>query len=154
MCIPNKSSEQGLVSDAYDWECAVDLLEWKDYPEVIKMTGLRPDIVLHSQTAKEILLIELTVPYETRIEDAHVYKTGKYADLATCLRDAGFKTKVFAVEVGARGFVGSSTYSLIKHLSISGRRSRSRTLKALGETVEKASSWIWSRRNKGQLHKS
>ena len=109
--------------------------------------------MLHSATAKEILLIELTVPYESRIDDAHVYKTHKYSDLAKELREAGFKTKVFAVEVGARGFVAASTYSLMKQLAASGK-SRTRTLKAMGEAAEKASSWIWSRRNKGQLHKA
>lgn len=151
--IAPRSSRQGLLSEADDWECATDLPERNNYPEVIRETGLRPDIVLHSQNAKEILLIELTVPYETRIEDAHAYKTEKYADLVQHLRKAGFRTKVFAVEVGARGFVGSSAYSLMKELSISGK-SRTRTLKAMSEAAEKASSWIWSRRNKGQLHKA
>ena len=100
----------------------------------------------------EILLIELTVPYASRINDAHVYKTEKYNDLAKELQEAGFKTKVFAVEVGARGFVAASAYSLLRQLSTSSR-SRTRTLKAMGEAAEKASSWIWSRRNKDQLHK-
>ena len=152
--IQSKIVTKGLLSEADDWECAADLQEWSTcYPEVIKKTGLRPDIVLHSATAKEILLIELTVPYESRIDDAHVYKTHKYSDLAKELREAGFKTKVFAVEVGARGFVAASTYSLMKQLAASGK-SRTRTLKAMGEAAEKASSWIWSRRNKGQLHKA
>ena len=140
------------MSDADDWECAADLPDWNQYPEMIRKSGLRPDIVLHSQTAKEIILIELTVPYESRIEAAHLFKTEKYADLAKSLREDGFKTKVFAIEVGARGFIGSSAYSLMKQLSISGK-SMTRTLKAMAEAAEKSSSWIWSRRNKPQLHK-
>ena len=150
---PSKYRSTGLLSEADDWECAADLQEWTTgYPDVIKRSGLRPDIVLHSKSAMEILLIELTVPYESRIDDAHVYKTEKYSDLAKELQEAGFKTRVFAVEIGARGFVASSTYSLLQKLSISSK-SRTRTLKAMGEAAEKASSWIWSRRNKGQLHK-
>ena len=144
--------KEGLMSDADDWECAADLPDWNQYPEMIRKSGLRPDIVLHSQTAKEIILIELTVPYESRIEAAHLFKTEKYADLAKSLREDGFKTKVFAIEVGARGFIGSSAYSLMKQLSISGK-SMKRTLKAMAEAAEKSSSWIWSRRNKPQLHK-
>ena len=150
---PSKYCSTGLLSKAEDWECAADLQEWTTgYPEVVKRSGLRPDIVVHSKSAMEIILIELTVPYESRIDNAHVYKTEKYIDLAKELEEAGFKTKVFAVEVGARGFVASSTYSLLQKLSISSK-SRTRTLKAMGEAAEKASSWIWSRRNKGQLHK-
>ena len=151
--VQSKYCNKGLLSDADDWECAADLKGWTtSYPEVIKKTGLRPDIVVSSQTAKEILLIELTVPYESRIDDAHVYKTEKYSDLAKELREDGFKTKVMAVEVGARGFVAASTYSLLQQLSTSSS-SRTRTLKALGEAAEKASSWIWTRRNKDQLNK-
>ena len=149
LCRPCKP---GLLSAADDWECAADLPGWNLYPEIISKTGLRPDIVLHSQKAKEILLIELTVPYESRIEEAHGFKMEKYADLARDLREAGLQTSVFAVEVGARGFVGSSAYDLMKRLSISGK-SRNRALRAMGEAAEKSSCWIWSRRNKAQLHK-
>ena len=149
LCRPCKPR---LLSAADDWVCAADLPGWNLYPEIISKTGLRPDIVLHSQKAKEILLIELTVPYESRIEEAHGFKMEKYADLARDLREAGLQTSVFAVEVGARGFVGSSAYDLMKRLSISGK-SRNRALRAMGEAAEKSSCWIWSRRNKAQLHK-
>ena len=142
-----------ILGEADDWECTADLPECNPYPQIIRKTGLRPDIVLHSQKTKQILLIELTVPYESRIEEAHVYKTEKYADLVTGLREDGFQARVFAVEVGARGFIGSSAYDLMKHLSISGK-SRTRTLRAMAEAAETSSSWIWSRRNKNQLHKA
>ena len=146
-------SKKGLLSEAEDWECAADLQDWNTgYPEVIKRTGLRPDIVLHSKSAMEILLIELTVPYESRIDNANEYKREKYSDLVKELKEAWYNAKVFPVEVGARGFVAASTYSLMQQLSISSK-SRTRTLKAMGEAAEKSSSWIWSRRNKGQLHK-
>ena len=113
---------------------------------------MRPDIILHSPSTKRMILVELTVPYESRMEDAHSYKTEKYASLASSLRTKGFKTSVLAVEVGARGFVGTSAYSLMKQLSISGNE-RTRALKAMAEAAEKSSSWIWSRRNENQLHK-
>ena len=68
-------------------------------------------------------------------------------------RSSGYKIKVFAVEGGARGFVGSSVYCLMKELGFTSK-SLNRTTKALSEAAEKASSWIWSRRNKSQLHKA
>ena len=100
-----------------------------------------------------IQLLLYAVLYETRLESAHVFKTEKYMDLADKLKMSGFQTKVLAVEVGARGFVGASAYSLMKQLPISGRE-RDRALKALAEAAEKGSSWIWARRNKNELHKA
>ena len=76
-----RSCKRGLLGEADDWECAA---------EIIHKSGLRSDIGLHSQKAKQILLIELTVPYESRIEESHVYKNEKYADLAIDLRKDGF----------------------------------------------------------------
>ena len=87
-------SKRGLLSEAGDWECAADLQEWNTgYPEVIKRTGLRPDIVLHSKNAMEILLIELTVPYESRIDNSNEYKREKYSDLVKELKEAGYNAK-------------------------------------------------------------
>ena len=75
---------------------------------------MRPDIVLNSQSTKQLIMIELTVPYENRMEAAQIYKTEKYADLANNVRREGYQVKVFAAEVGVRGFVGTSAYSLMK----------------------------------------
>ena len=56
-----------------DLKCMSDLPVKGSYPYHIKKAQLRPDIVLHSKTAKPMYLIELTVPYECRIEEAHLY---------------------------------------------------------------------------------
>ena len=60
-----------------------------------------------------------------------MYKTEKYSDLAKELREDGFKTKVMAVEVGARGFVAASTYSLLQQLSTS---IRNQNLEGIGRS--------------------
>ena len=113
---------------------------------------MRPDVVLHSRSSKTVILIVLTVPYESRMEEAHIYKTEKYAGLAKSLRRSGFQATVLAIEIGARGFVGTSAYDLMRQLSVSGRK-RTRALKTMAEAAEKSSSWLWSRRNDHQLHK-
>ena len=151
--VPLSKSKEDDMASAEDLECIADLPGKGSYPDLIKRTQLRPDIVLHSKAGKTMYLIELTVPYECRIEEAHHYKTEKYADLAKELRASGYKIKVFAVEVGARGFVGSSVYSLMKELGFTSK-SLNRTTKALSEAAEKASSWIWSRCNKNKLDKA
>ena len=148
-----KAHKQSSLERVDDWECSADLPEWKKHPETIRTSGMRPDVVLHSQSSKQMILIELTVPYESRMEEAHIYKTEKYASLAKSLRESGFQAKVLAVEIGARGFVGTSAYDLMKQLSVSGKK-RTSALKAMAEAAEKSSSWIWSRRNENRLHKA
>ncbi len=56
----------------------VDLGRQLKFPEEIVVTSLRPDIVLWSQATMQVALIELTVPWEERIEEAHERKLGKY----------------------------------------------------------------------------
>ena len=151
--VPLGTCRQSLLDGADDWECTADLKEWKSHPDPISKSGMRPDIVLSSLSTKQLIMIELTVPYENRMESAHNYKTEKYADLAESLRKDGYHVKVIAVEVGARGYVGESAYSLLKQLSIAGKE-KTRILKAMAEAAERCSSWIWSRRNKSELYKA
>ena len=68
-------------------------------------------------------MVELTVPYENRMEEAHSYKREKYMNLTKELENAEYKAVVMPVEVGARGFVGSSVYDLLTKLSICGNKS-------------------------------
>ena len=88
---------------------------------MIRKSGMRPNIVVNSQSTKQLIMIELTVPYENRMEATQTYKTENYSDLANHLRRQGYQVKILAVEVGARGFVGESAYNLMKQLSIAGR---------------------------------
>ena len=81
-------------------------------------------------------MVELTVPYKNRMEEAHIYKREKYLDLTKELENAGYKAVVMPVEVGARGFIGSSVYGLLTKLSICGNKS-TKALKLLAEIAEK-----------------
>ena len=99
-----------------------------------------------------IIMVELTVPYENRMEEAHMYKREKYMNLTKELENAGYKTVVMPAEVDARGFVGSSVYNLLTKLSICGNK-RTKALKLQAEIAENSSQWIWSRRNERFLHK-
>ncbi|GFO02286.1 reverse transcriptase [Plakobranchus ocellatus] len=91
-------------------------------------------------------MVELTVPYESRMEEARAFKEGKYMDLTKELKKDRYEAKVMPVEIGARGFVGSSAYGLLSKLSIGGNK-RTKALRLLSETAESSSRWIWSRRN-------
>ena len=150
--ISGSTKNKHLLAGAIDWEVAGDLPDLDPYPQVIKDSGLRPDIALSSESSKKIILVELTVPYESRIETQHLYKTAKYEDLLGQIRRAGYTSELLAVEVGARGFVGSSVFTLLTKLGLRGRK-RSRVVKDLAETAEKSSSWLWTRRNESRLMK-
>ena len=141
-----------LLDGCDDWEVSADLPEWDSHPDIIKKTKLRPDIVIHSASSKQIIMVELTVPYESRIEEAHIYKKEKYQDLSKELEEAGYKSKVMPVEIGARGFAATSAYNLLSKLSICGRK-RTKALRLLAEIAENSSRWIWSRRNEQCLYK-
>ena len=78
-------------------------------------------------------MVELTVPYENRMEEAHIYKREKYMNLTKELENASYKAVVMSVEVGARG---------------------TKALKLRAEIAENSSRWIWSRRNERFLHKN
>ncbi|KAI8522143.1 hypothetical protein Bbelb_018970 [Branchiostoma belcheri] len=59
----------------------VDLDRKLTFPEEVVATNLRPDMVLWSKQAKKVTMIELTVPWEKRVEEAHERKALKYQDL-------------------------------------------------------------------------
>ncbi|KAK3735731.1 hypothetical protein RRG08_024527 [Elysia crispata] len=65
-----------------DWDLSADLPD----PCIIKETRLRPDIVIHSASMQQLIMVELIVPYENRIEEAHIYKREKYLNLTKELR--------------------------------------------------------------------
>lgn len=56
---------KGILASANDWEMQVELKKW------LKFTSLRPDMALWSRGTKQVVLIELTVSWEERMEEAH-----------------------------------------------------------------------------------
>lgn len=52
---------------------------------------MRPDMVLTSDTSKQVLLIELTVPWEDPIEEANERKWSKYQELVEGCRRVCWK---------------------------------------------------------------
>ncbi|XP_064193957.1 uncharacterized protein LOC135256013 [Anguilla rostrata] len=60
-----------------DWQLLVDLERQLKFPNHIAGTTLRPDIVLVSESTKQAVLLELTVPWEDRLEEAVERKLSK-----------------------------------------------------------------------------
>ena len=111
-----------LLHGCDDWDASADLPEWDSHPSIIKETRLRPDIVTHSASTQQLIMVELTVLYENRMEEAHIDKREKYLNLTKELENTDYKVVVMPVEIGPRGFVGSSVYDLLTKFSICGNK--------------------------------
>ena len=114
------------------------------FPSVVHTT-LKPDIVLWSEIEKAIIIIELTVPWESRIEEAHERKMSKYQQLADDCKGKNWQTWLFPVEIGTRGFPAQSMWKLLTALGMSGN-DRKKAIGNLCRTAERASNWLWLRR--------
>lgn len=136
----------GILITASDWEIRVDLKKRLQFPGEIVQTTLRPDIVIWSKATKQVIMIELTVPWEERIECANERKRTKYDELKTECERAGWKTWCTPIEVGCRGFLGKSIWTMSKLLGIKGNN-RKQLSKQCEQTTERASNWIWLKRN-------
>ena len=144
--IESNMKHGGLLGGADDWVISADLPNQRDYPSEIKETGQRPDIVVFSRKLKKFVLIELTVPYETNMEEQHEYKLAKYEDLAHRLATKGNVVRLFAVEVGSRGFLANSMYTLLRQLNMP-PKDLNKAVKNIRIITENASCWIWQKRN-------
>lgn len=62
------------------------------FPEDITVTTLRPDMVLMSET-RQVVLLELTVPWEDWMEEPFERKRAKYEGLAVECRSKVWRTQ-------------------------------------------------------------
>ena len=76
-----KKGALGILAIAQDWQLEVDLETQLRFPQHIVRTTLRPNILLVSESTKNIIM-ELSVPWEDRLEEAHERKRTKYDHLA------------------------------------------------------------------------
>ena len=80
--VPLTLIKENDMTSADDFKYIADFSFKGRFPDVIKRKQLRPDVVIHFKYVKIMYLIELTLPYECRVEEAHHYKTEKYEDFA------------------------------------------------------------------------
>lgn len=83
-----------------------DLKRQLRFPGEITITNLRPDIILGSKGTKQVVLIELSMPWEERIEEAHEQMLRTYQSLILESQQRGWRAWNLPVEVCCRGFPG------------------------------------------------
>ena len=137
-----KKVNSSILDKAKDWNMQIDLQERVRIPEIITSTSMRPDIILTSEETRQMIMIELTVPTEDRIEISGELKRTKYTPIVEEGKQNGWGISIWAVEVGCRGFPARSMSSLLKALGFQGKE-RKKAMKRLGEKAEEASRAIW-----------
>ena len=69
-------------------------------PPNVLVTALKPDIVIVNELSEEVVVFELTCPWDTNIDRSHRYKSEKYAPLVNDLSNRHL-VSFFSVEVSA-----------------------------------------------------
>jgi len=135
----------GVLRGGGQWEMLADLDKKLVFPQDIAVTNLRPDIVLWSSTSKQVVMVELTVPWEERVEDSYHLKRDKYTELQAECVQRGWEAQVLPVEVGCRGFPAQSLWSALRRLGVI-VQNRKKAIQDIAEVTERASCWLWLRR--------
>ena len=102
-------------------------------------------MIWNSET-KELHMVELTVPHEENLSEAHERKERRYEALVKECEDAGWRALHYPVEVGCRGYVAESMKRWFRVAGL-GFKQQTRLIRQLQEEVEKASHWIWLKRD-------
>ncbi|XP_076113544.1 uncharacterized protein LOC143081178 [Mytilus galloprovincialis] len=142
----NQAEGLGILGTASDWQMTADIHQRMSFPAEIAATSLRPDIVIWSQGTKQAVLLELTVPWEYRIEEAYERKMAKYQQLVEDCKQRGWRTWCMAIEVGCRGFAGQSMWRALRTLGVVGAE-RKKLITEVCREAEVASQWILRKRD-------
>ena len=126
------------------WKVAADLDSQVIFPVVT--TTQRPDLTVWSPDNKQVIIMELTVPWEENIEKAEERKEERYADLIATCKDKGWKTEYYHLAVGCRGYVDNKIPKLFRSRFRFQSNKIKRMIKDLQEAAERSSLFIWMKR--------
>ena len=73
-----------------------------NFPLDIAYRKLRPDITIYSNSAKKMILIELTCPCKENMEKWHDHKINKYLPLKSVIHFRAWEVDLYVIEVGPR----------------------------------------------------
>jgi hypothetical protein len=117
----SKSSKNppGILTQSNDWMICADLdKKTYNFPAHIAQTSLYPDIIVWSDKAKQIVLLELTVPLKENTAGAQVRKLKRYQNLEQACKANGYQAYSLTLEVDSRGWVASSVGTCMRKLGI------------------------------------
>lgn len=73
-----KTTTKRLLYTADDRQLQADLGEQLKFPQYITMTKLQPDMIITPEASKQLIMLELTLPWEERINKTNKRKCVKY----------------------------------------------------------------------------
>ena len=92
-----------------------------------------------------MIIVELTVSWETNMDAAYDRKSTRYEPLVKRCEEEGWKTECLPIEVGARGYVGRRLPALLSSLDFNSQE-KNKLMKEVQKAAEKASFWLWLKR--------
>jgi hypothetical protein len=107
------------------------------FPPNIIATSQRPDIVINRE-GQQIIIFELTCPWDQNTDKMHTFKTDKYAALLNDLLHAGFKVDLFCFEVSMRGQITKANKAQLKSFLLKARGMKRACSLSLINNVSKA----------------
>ena len=119
------------------------------FPCHITITTLRPDLVLWSDSSRQLYIVELTICYETGFTEAAERKMRRYLDMAEDAQRQGYHAKIIPIQMGSRGVVQDTGLEELRGClkPISQRTWQAFLTKLASATIEE-SHRIWCDRNK------
>lgn len=84
------------------------------FPPHIATTDSHADIVIWNNNIKEVWVIELTVCYETGMDEGHNRKMTRYSDLMEVISASPWDGCLVTLEVGSRGFLSLPSFTTLK----------------------------------------
>ena len=110
-------------------------------------TDLRPDIVWWDDQLRRIVIVELTISFETSFKQAAERKALKYEDVITRAKTVGYSGTVITLQVRSRVIIDQAGFSLLQSEFKIYKRELSHLLPQITSLVVKESYKIWCQRN-------
>ena len=92
-------------------------------------------------------MVELTILFETGIEEAASRKQTKYAKLVDSCRQNGFHATPITVEVGSRGFIHVPSFAELYKIVNASSKTRSELEREVIRQAIEGSFRIWCKKN-------
>ena len=125
------------------WKMWTDIRKALVFPIHIAHTNQHPDMVMWSDSAKMVFIVELTVPWDVNVEWTFERILARCGQLKGPCEDQDWTWQVLPTEMGCQWFVGQSTITFLISIGVpTGLRQTS--IRKFHETVEIASAWVQS----------
>lgn len=90
----------------------------------ITSTRLCSDMIIGSDSTRQSIIVELTVPWEERMDEANDRKRAKYQELVEDSRRQGWRARCKPLEGGCRGVAGQSLCRVFTAPGLTGEAKR------------------------------